>query len=229
MSFQADKVGRIWLDEDSFLAPFGHFKKDWEYVYNYFNDPVIAKRLFHDGMDFNLAISIAETQIKSNPAFIGFYKNKRSAYIILEQISAKPVCFVLHGGISRKLYGSGLPQLAFNYVKQFVFEERGAEKLEGIIMHPNKLLEGYFKRGGLTKECEIKNRVSVDSKLFPIKLFGMTLEDYKNTENKESENGWRRKTISPSGAKSRTGSTSTNRSTKKRNRKANRRKKHKRR
>ena len=26
--YEADSVGRIWLDEDSFLAPFGHFEKE---------------------------------------------------------------------------------------------------------------------------------------------------------------------------------------------------------
>ena len=120
--YKPDKVGRIWLDKDSFLAPFGHFKEDWEYVYNYYSDPEIAKRLFHDGMDFNLALKITEAQIKNNPSFIAFYKGERIAYIILEQITAEPAVFVYHGGITRKLYGSGLPQKAFYFVKQFVFK-----------------------------------------------------------------------------------------------------------
>ena len=185
--YKPDKVGRIWLDKDSFLAPFGHFKEDWEYVYNYYSDPEIAKRLFHDGMDFNLALSIAKAQIEQGSAFIGFYKGKRSAYIILEKISSQPSIYILHGGISKNLYGSGLPQLAFDYVKQFVFDEKGADKLEGYVMHPNPFLEGYFKRGGLAKECEIRDRISVNGELFPVKIFGMTALDYKPFKVKEKK------------------------------------------
>ena len=223
--YKPDKYGRIFLSEESFLAPFGHFEKDWKFLYNFISSVDVGPKLLHDGMDFNLALSITETQIKNHISFIGFHKGERSAYIILEQITEKPIIYVLHGGINRKLYGSGLPQKALDFVKQFVFDEKGAEKLEGIIMAPNKLLEGYFRRGGLTKECEIVNRISVDNKLFPIKIFGMTSEVYN--ENKEKDDG-RKSKQTTSRSKSRRGSTSTNRRTKKRTRKACRRKKHKR-
>ena len=226
--YKPDKYGRVFLTEDCFLAPFGRFEKDWRFLYNYISGIDVGPKLIHDGMDFNLALKITEAQIKNNHSFISFYKGERIAYIILEQITAEPAVFVYHGGITRKLYGSGLPQKAFDFVKQFVFKEKGAKKLEGIIMHPNKLLEGYFKRGGLVKECEIRDRISVNKELFPIKIYGMTFEDYnKDQQNKEKDHGrWRKKRAC--GANPTAGSTSTNRSTKKRARKASKRKKHKR-
>tara|TARA_R110002096_G_scaffold220929_1_gene409571 strand:- start:131 stop:754 length:624 start_codon:yes stop_codon:yes gene_type:complete len=183
--YKADKVGRIWLDKDTFLAPFGYFKKDWEYVHKFYSNPFIAKSLFHDGMDMNSALIILENQIKNGVSFIGFNKGKRIAFIVLEKVSIKPSVFILHGGISRKLYGSGLPQLALEYVKYFVFNIHGASKLEGVTMHPNRLLERYYESGGLVKECEIKNRVSVGGKLFPAKVFGMTVADYEPQQIKE--------------------------------------------
>ena len=49
--YSADYAGRIWLDKDTFLAPFGHFDADYKFVINFFRDERESKQTYHDGMD----------------------------------------------------------------------------------------------------------------------------------------------------------------------------------
>ena len=49
--YDPDQFGRVWLDDKSFIAPFGYFSKDYDYVINYLRDPVVARRTFFEGFD----------------------------------------------------------------------------------------------------------------------------------------------------------------------------------
>jgi RimJ/RimL family protein N-acetyltransferase len=176
--FEPDEVGRFWLDEDSFLAPFGMYPEDFKYVLAYIRDPFISKNLYHDGMDENLFLQCTSVRLKNGYGWIGFHKGKRSAFLILETISINPLVFALHGGIDRKLFGTGIPQKAMRFTQHYAFEKMAADKVEGYICHPNKLLKGYFKRGGMIKECEMRDRVSVNGVLHPLEIYGITSDEY---------------------------------------------------
>ena len=49
--FHKDEFGRTWLDGDTFLAPFGYYKEDYNFVIEYLRDPYIAKKTYFDGFD----------------------------------------------------------------------------------------------------------------------------------------------------------------------------------
>ena len=186
--YEAESVGRIWLDEDSFLAPFGHFEKDYEFVLKYLRDPFIASRTYFEAFDESVAIALYSQYMQvSGCGWIGFYKKERAGFLILEAVSFHPMIYAIHGGLSRKLFGKGYGKKSMDFVKHFVFEEKSATKLEGYILHPNNFLLGHFKRSGLVKECELKDRLLIEGKLSPINIYGLTRENY--LKNKEKEDG----------------------------------------
>jgi hypothetical protein len=188
--YEKDNFGRIWFDDDSFIAPFGHFTKDYDYIINYLRDPFISERTYFDGFDENVLLNNYAQYLKlGGSGWIGFHKKKRAAYIILEIVSHKPLIYSVHGGLSKELFGKKYGAKSMEFIKDFVFNEKSATKLEGYLLHPNNFIKGYFKRGGLAKECELKNRILLDGKLSPINIYGLTREDY--LKDKEKDYGWK--------------------------------------
>ena len=183
--YTADSHGRVWLDEDSFLAPFGYFEKDYEFVINYLRDPFIANKTYFDGFDESVVLEYYSHYLKYGHGWIGFHKNKRAAYLFLETVSFYPLIFAIHGGLDRKLFGKGQGTKSMDFLKWFAFEEKGATKLEGYILKPNNLIAGYFRRGGLTKECEIQGRVCVDGELLPSIIYSLSQEEHFNKEKSD--------------------------------------------
>ena len=177
--FEPDEVGRVWLGEDSFLAPFGKYPADFRYVINYIRQPEVSKRLYHDGMDEGVYLYSTAERLKHGVGWIGFHKGKRAAHLLLESVSHVPMVVALHGGIERALYGTGIPQKAMEFVKHYAFNKLVADKMEGYICHPNNLLKGYFKRGGMTKECEMRERISIKGKLYPLEVYSITSYEYE--------------------------------------------------
>lgn len=181
--FEKDEFGRIWFDEDNFLAPFGHFKEDYNFVIKYLRDPFIAEKTFYDGLDENTLLAYYSEYLKNGFGWIGFHKKQRAAYLFLETVSLNPLIYAVHGGLDRKLFGRGQGAKSMQFVKKFVFDGMEATKLEGYVLKPNSLVAGYYRRGGLTKECEIQGRVSVDGKLMPCIIYSLSKENYFNKEN----------------------------------------------
>ena len=181
--FEKDEFGRIWFDEDNFLAPFGHFKEDYNFVIKYLRDPFIAERTFYDGLDESTLLSYYSEYLKNGFGWIGFHKKQRAAYLFLETVSLNPLIYAVHGWLDRKLFGRGQGAKSMQFVKKFVFDGMEATKLEGYVLKPNNLIAGYYERGGLTKECEIQGRVSVDGKLLPCIIYSLNKENYFNKEN----------------------------------------------
>lgn len=182
--YTADSHGRVWLDEDSFLAPFGHFQKDYDFVINYLRDSSVASKTYFDGFDENLLLQLYGAYLQQGHGWIGFHKKERASFHILETASFVPLVYVVHGGISKKLWGKG-SDLCANFIKWFVFEEKDGIKLEGNIFKPNPALVAYYKRNGMTKDCEIKNRVSVDGKIHSLVIYSMSKEDYLGKPKEE--------------------------------------------
>lgn len=223
--YEEDSVGRIWFDEDSFIAPFGHFAKDYDYVINYLRDPFISERTYFEGFDENVLLNNYAQYLKlGGSGWIGFHKKKRAAYIILEIVSRQPLIYSVHGGLSKELFGKKYGAKSMEFIKDFVFNKKSATKLEGYLLHPNNFIKGYFKRGGLSKECELKDRILLDGKLSPINIYGLTREDYLN--NKEKHYGWKSLKATSRPKSSRSGS-STDESTRRRKAKTRSRKKRK--
>tara|TARA_B110000438_G_scaffold31065_1_gene30596 strand:- start:29948 stop:30463 length:516 start_codon:yes stop_codon:yes gene_type:complete len=121
--------------------------------------------------------------LNSGYGWIGFHKKKRVAFLFLEKVSAHPLIYAVHGGLNRELFGKQYGKKSMEFVKQLVFDKNNATKLEGYILKPNNLIAGYFRRGGLVKECELKDRIIIDGNLSPISIYGLTQKDYLNKEN----------------------------------------------
>ena len=213
-------MGRIWFDDESFLAPFGHFEKDYTFVVEYLRNPKTFGGVFFDGFDESALLQLYVNYLKSGYGWIGFHKKKRAAYLFLELVSAHPLIYAVHGGLSRELFGRQYGKKSMEFVKQLVFDKNNATKLEGYILKPNNLIAGYFRRGGLVKECELKDRIYIDGNLSPISIYGLTQKDYLD---KEQHHGWQSEK-----ARSRRDGRNTNESARKRKKKAGSRKKRKR-
>lgn len=183
--FHKDEFGRTWLDGDTFLAPFGYYKEDYNFVIEYLRDPYIAKKTYFDGFDEGVVLEYYSHYLKSGFGWIGFHKKQRIAFLFLETVSFFPLIYAVHGGLVKKLFGKGLGTKSLEFVKQFVFDGMEATKLEGYVLKPNNLIAGYYERGGLTKECEIQGRISVDGKLLPSIIYSLSKEEYFNKEKKD--------------------------------------------
>ena len=209
-AYSADYAGRIWMDKDSFLAPFGHFDEDYRFVINFLRDPKIAKATFHDGMNEKVLLEMYAEYLKYGFGWIGFHNGKRAGFVILQTISWIPLVYAIHGGIDPKLYGTGRHSLkVFDFAQHYAFEEKLATKVEGYICnHSNNLLSGYFKRGGMTKECEVRDRISIDGSLYPLQIYGITNAEYHSL--KEKDHGRRKQTITATTAKPLRNGTGTN-------------------
>jgi RimJ/RimL family protein N-acetyltransferase len=179
-----DKLGRVAIGKDTFLAPFGYFEEDYKFVVNFLRSPWVAKRTFHDNFDENALLGCYSDYLKNGIGWIAFHKNKRCAFIILELVSSSPLIYSMHGGLSRALYGNGQAKMAIDFIKYYVFDVMNGHKLEAYVLRPNNLLSGYYARSGLVKECEMQDRIMLNGVPSPITIYGLT---------KETEYGRRRK------------------------------------
>jgi len=177
--FTPDKYGRVFFDDDFFVAPFGHYQKDFDFVDAFYGDPDNAKNLYADGYGKREALYTLGNMIKNGAGWIGFYKNERVGYLALERVVYTPLVIAVHGGIDRSLWGSGYPQQAMAFLKHMAFDKYNAVKMEGYTYRKRNLLAGLYKSGGLTKECEIKDRISIDGELKPFIIYSLSKQDYE--------------------------------------------------
>lgn len=181
--YTADYAGRVWLDQNNFVAPFGHFPADYEYVVKYLRYPQIKKRTYYDGLDEKVLLRLYAEYLKSSGlGWIGFhgneYETERRGYVILQTMNWHPLVYSIHGGIDPLLWGKGIAQKMYDFATEYVFEHTEAQKLEGYICRPNRLIEGYFKRGGMELEHELSHRITHNGNVSGMKVYGLTKEKY---------------------------------------------------
>jgi hypothetical protein len=181
--YQADEFGRVWLDDETFIAPFGHFEADYKYIVDYLKNPVIAKRTFYDGLTFEELIHRYVQYLKYGVGWIGFHKKKRGGFVILEPVSLKPLIYAVHGGLDAHLSKHDIGQKMMDFIKWSVFTQANAYKLEGYICKPNQLIKRFFNKFGLVKESELQDRILIDGTPSPMYIYGLTKEVYLKEKN----------------------------------------------
>ena len=191
--YSADYAGRIWLDKDIFLAPFGHFDADYKFVINFLRDERVSKQTYHDGMDEAQLLQQYAEYMKNGFSWIIFNDGKRAGFLILQVVSIKPIIFAVHGGVDPNLRRSKIAQKTCGFIRHFAFEDKLASKIEGYIAHPNRLIVRFFDRCGMKKECEVKDRVSIDGSLYPLQIYSITHDEYKVTNTKKTKKSKKKK------------------------------------
>jgi RimJ/RimL family protein N-acetyltransferase len=191
--YSADYAGRIWLDKDTFLAPFGHFDADYRFVINFLRDQRVSDNTYHDGMDEKQLLEKYAEQMKQGFSWIGFYEGKRAGFFILQVVSTKPIVFAVHGGVDPNLRRSKMAQKVCGFIKHFAFDQKMAAKIEGYIAAPNRLIVRFFDKCGMKKECEVKDRISIDGNLYPLQIYSITHDEYKVTNTKKTKKSKKKK------------------------------------
>ena len=191
--YSADYAGRIWLDKDTFLAPFGHFDADYRFVINFLRDQRVSDNTYHDGMDEKQLLEKYAEQMKQGFSWIGFYEGKRAGFFILQVVSTKPIVFAVHGGVDPNLRRSKMAQKVCGFIKHFAFDQKMAAKIEGYIAAPNRLIVRFFDKCGMKKECEVKDRISIDGNLYPLQIYSITHDEYKVTSTKKTKKSKKKK------------------------------------
>ena len=191
--YSVDYAGRIWLDQDTFLAPFGHFDEDYRFVINFLRDQRVSNQTYHDGMDEKQLLSQYSQYMKNGFSWIGFYNGKRAGFFVLQVVSTIPIVFAIHGGIDPNLRRSKMAQKACGFIKHFAFEDKLATKIEGYIAAPNRLIVRFFDKCGMKKECEVKDRISIDGSLYPLQIYSITNDEYKVTSTKKTKKSKKKK------------------------------------
>lgn len=176
--YQADEFGRVWLDDETFIAPFGHFDADYKYVVDYLDNPIVAKNTFYEGLSKEELIFRYVQYLKHGVGWIGFHKKKRGGFVILEPVSIKPLIYAVHGGLDAHLSKHGIGQKMMDFIKWSVFTKANAYKLEGYICKPNQLIKRFFNKFGLVKESELQDRILIDGTPSPMHIYGLTKEAY---------------------------------------------------
>ena len=191
--YSADYAGRIWLDKDTFLAPFGHFDADYKFVINFLRDERVLKHTYHDGMDEAQLLQQYAEYMKNGFSWIGFHDGKRAGFFVLQVISMKPIIFAIHGGIDPNLRRTKMAQKACGFIKHFAFDQKMATKIEGYIAAPNRLIVRFFDKCGMKKECELRDRISIDGSLYPLQIYSITHDEYKVTNTKKTKKSKKKK------------------------------------
>lgn len=178
--FERDEFGRTWLDDDSFLAPFGYYSADYKYVVDYLRQPLVQKMTLFEGFGENEAVERYVEYLKTGFGWIGFHKKKRAGFLFLELVSLYPLVYAIHGGLDLNLFGKNYGKRSMEFAQHHIFNIMNAVKVEGYLYKPNRLIKGYFTRGGLKLEGVMKNRVIIDGTLAAMQVYGLTKEEYNN-------------------------------------------------
>ena len=131
--------------------------------------------------------------MKNGFSWIGFHDGKRAGFFVLQVISMKPIIFAIHGGIDPNLRRNKMAQKACGFIKHFAFDQKMATKIEGYIAAPNRLIVRFFDKCGMKKECELRDRISIDGSLYPLQIYSITHDEYKVTNTKKTKKSKKKK------------------------------------
>ena len=86
----------------------------------------------------------------------------------------------IHGAIKREFWGKGYAKEIMDFIKEYLFSIPEINKIEITEPIPNLSISHLAKSNGFKLEASIANRGLVNGRLTPMKIYGITREDYEN-------------------------------------------------